>query len=106
MVTADNAGFHAPYGVFVASGPSVRRGDVSGATILDVAPTVLQLFGVPIPYEMDGKVIVQAFKPEWLAANPPHYLEMETATVERESGPLTEDTDEVIERLKSLGYIK
>ena len=106
MVTADNAGYHAPYGVFVASGPAIRRGALRGANVLDIAPTVLQLFGAPIPLEMDGKVIVQAFKPEWLAANPPRYQDIDIANVERESATLTEDTEEVIERLKSIGYIK
>jgi hypothetical protein len=73
---------------------------------LDIAPTILQLFSEPIPFEMDGKVLVQAFEPEWFAAHAPRYLDMETAIARRENAPLTEDTDEVIERLKSIGYIK
>ena len=105
MVTADNAGYHASYGVFIASGPSVRHAELRGATVLDIAPTILQLFGVPIPFEMDGKVLVQAFEPEWFAAHVPRYLDVETAKAE-ENTPLTEDTDEVIERLKSIGYLQ
>ncbi len=105
MVTADNAGYHAPYGVLVASGPSVRHAELRGATVLDIAPTILQLFGAPIPYEMDGKVLAQAFETEWFAAHTPRYLDMETGIAERKESPLTEDTDEVIERLKSIGYI-
>ena len=105
MVTADNAGYHAPYGVFVASGPSIRRTELRGATVLDIAPTILQLFGAPIPFEMDGKVLVQAFDPEWFAAHVPRYSDVETARAE-DNAPLTEDTREVIERLKSIGYIK
>ena len=105
MVTADNAGYHAPYGVFIASGPAVRHAELRGATVLDIAPTILQLIGVPIPFEMDGKVLVQAFKPEWFAAHVPRYLDVETARAE-ENAPLAEDTEDVIERLKSIGYIE
>jgi hypothetical protein len=108
MVTADNAGYHDANGVFIASGPTIRE-DVRfrGATVLDVAPTILQLFEAPIPLEMDGKVLVQAFDPEWFSTHPPRYVDEETVFAEHEeSAPLTEDTEEVIERLKSIGYLQ
>ena len=54
---------------------------------------------------MDGKVLVQAFEPEWLAAHVPRYRETETER-EEDDAPLTDDTEEVVERLKSIGYIK
>jgi predicted AlkP superfamily phosphohydrolase/phosphomutase len=108
MVTADNAGYHAPYGVVLASGPAIRAGtELAGASVLDVAPTILQLLDQPIPFEMDGKVLVQAFHRPWLADHPPRYVDVETAISPEQRGqPLTDATEEAIERLKSIGYLQ
>ena len=41
--------WHRPYGIFCARGPGILSDErVYGATILDVAPTVLHLFGLPV----------------------------------------------------------
>jgi hypothetical protein len=40
----------------------VKRGaPIHGASILDVAPTVLHLFGLPRGADMDGQVLINAF---------------------------------------------
>lgn len=50
---------HAMHGIFVLSDPgSDRRGKREGLHLLDVAPTVLDRMGLPIPPDMEGKVIV------------------------------------------------
>lgn len=51
------SGNHTPYGFLLACGPDIASGEVSGADILDLAPTILNLLGQPIPEEMEGKVI-------------------------------------------------
>lgn len=35
---------------------------IYGATLLDVTPTILTLFGLPVGEDMDGRVLVQAFE--------------------------------------------
>lgn len=45
---------HAPLGVFIMSGPGVRPGPRDDLRILDVAPTILRLFDVPVPEGMHG----------------------------------------------------
>ncbi len=49
---------HAQHGVFILYDPrrSVGR-KVEGLNVLDVAPTILDLFGLPVPRDMQGKVI-------------------------------------------------
>ena len=48
---------HAGNGVFIAAGKHFpSRKDVN-YSITDIAPTVLHLFGLPVPYSFDGKVI-------------------------------------------------
>ena len=46
---------HAQFGAFILSGPgSSLEGEVHGAHLLDIAPTLLDLAGVRIPKEMQG----------------------------------------------------
>jgi len=54
---------HRPYGVVAMRGPGVQRGErVFGAGLLDVAPTVLSLFGLPVGRDLRGRPLVQAFE--------------------------------------------
>jgi tetratricopeptide (TPR) repeat protein len=53
---------HRDFGIFCLRAPGVRRGErVYGASVLDIAPTILHLFGLPSGQDMDGKVLVNAF---------------------------------------------
>jgi len=57
--TFGNSGSHRPYGIFMAYGKDVAKGKkIKGANIIDVAPTILNVMGLPIPKEMDGKIIM------------------------------------------------
>jgi arylsulfatase A-like enzyme len=43
-------------------GPGVRRGGrISDCTNLDIAPTLLTILGLPVPEEMKGRVLSEAF---------------------------------------------
>ncbi len=54
--------WHRPQGVFVASGPGFKRDElVYGARLLDVAPTILHWFGLPVGADMEGRVLEEAF---------------------------------------------
>jgi len=56
---------HSPYGIFVLKGPGIKKDErIYGASVLDVTPTLLTLFGLPVASDMDGKVIVNAFEEE------------------------------------------
>ncbi len=49
---------HRPYGIFVAAGPGFRPGAaLTGASLLDICPTILHLFGLPVGRDMDGRVL-------------------------------------------------
>lgn len=53
---------HSPYGIIVMNGPGIRKGGtISGASILDLTPTLLTLYGLPVGKDMDGKVLTAAF---------------------------------------------
>jgi tetratricopeptide (TPR) repeat protein len=62
----DNDTWKSPHGIFAACGPGFARDAlVFGATVLDVAPTVLTHFGLPIGDDMEGRVLLEGL------ANPP-----------------------------------
>ncbi len=52
--------WHRPYGIFAAAGAGIRRDElIHGATLLDVAPTVLTLLGLPVADDMDGQALTR-----------------------------------------------
>ncbi len=58
----DNESWKSPHGVFAACGPGwATDALVVGATVLDVAPSVLTWFGLPIGDDMEGRVLVEGF---------------------------------------------
>jgi len=55
---ADVSGTHRDDGILIAAGPGVRAGvALEPAGLLDVAPTVLALLGVPVPEDFEGQPI-------------------------------------------------
>ncbi|MBW6481850.1 MAG: alkaline phosphatase family protein [Vicingaceae bacterium] len=53
---------HRPYGIFAIKGPNIKKGEqVFGASIIDVTPTLLALYGLPIGKDMEGKPLVECF---------------------------------------------
>jgi predicted AlkP superfamily phosphohydrolase/phosphomutase/tetratricopeptide (TPR) repeat protein len=54
---------HRHFGILCMNGPGLRRGEpILGASLLDICPTVLTLFGLPPGQDMDGKVLLPVFQ--------------------------------------------
>jgi predicted AlkP superfamily phosphohydrolase/phosphomutase len=97
-------GGHNQEGIVIASGPDMSSGDELGASIYDIAPTLLYLHDAPLPEEMDGKVLDQILHPtvqnkKEIKRRPIH--EIVTPNESRNRN----DSDTVQERLEDLGYI-
>lgn len=111
-VTGD-PGAHHIEGIFVASGPGIQasREPLPGLLIEDVAPTILHTLGLPVPEDMDGRVIVEMFQPGSANARPV----LKSAPVGRwpdeesgvsQSGFTASEEATIEERLRALGYIE
>ena len=50
---------HAQHGMFILRAPGVEPGLREGAHLLDVAPTVLELLGQPVPPAMRGASLLE-----------------------------------------------
>ena len=57
------SGDHTQYGIFMAYGPGIKEGwRVKNAEIYDITPTILHMFNVSIPKDIDGIVLKEIFK--------------------------------------------
>jgi predicted AlkP superfamily phosphohydrolase/phosphomutase len=104
---ANNSGNHRQYGIFIARGEVFKKdGLITGAEIIDIAPTALYIQGMPIPTVMDGKILTQAISPQFLANQKPIFSEDAEGDKEK-TIPYTEEESEIIrKRLKDLGYLE
>lgn len=113
------AGHHEPEGIFLAWGEDIAAGVIpEEATVVDVAPTVLQDLGEPIPSETDGRILDEVFEPD----SPPARRVSTTAryaTVDHDDGgsdrssrrtdrddETDRDFEAVEDRLRGLGYVE
>jgi len=50
-------------GIFLAYGNGIKKGEVlTGVSILDIAPTILYVMGIPVPNDIDGRVLKEIFE--------------------------------------------
>ena len=53
---------HRSHGVFLLAGPGIKPDErIYGLNLLDIAPTLLWLFGVPVGRDMAGRVLTETF---------------------------------------------
>ncbi|MBK8564074.1 MAG: alkaline phosphatase family protein [Saprospiraceae bacterium] len=99
---------HSPYGIIVMKGPGIKKDELLfGASLLDVTPTLLHIFGLPSAKDMDGKVLVQAFEDESIIEPIESWEAIEGEDGRHPQGlELSEaDNKEELRQLIELGYI-
>jgi arylsulfatase A-like enzyme len=93
-------------GIVVLHGPGVKANTAIHGDIIDIAPTVLYALGLPVPSIMDGKMLQDGFTPEYLAAHSISRADGSTGTVAASDKVYSaEDEEQVMERLRQLGYV-
>ncbi|MEE4311954.1 MAG: alkaline phosphatase family protein [candidate division KSB1 bacterium] len=104
----DITGEHEPLGIVLFAGKNIKQGHkLDEGSVLDVVPTILYLKDLPLAKDMDGKIIEGAISEDYIAKNPVQYIDT-YETGENRSKEETEDhsmTDDLEQRLKSLGYL-
>ena len=92
-------------GLLVLSGAPVAPGDLGAVSERDVAPTLLHLLGLPRSRELDGRVLEGALSPSFRRDHPVRLVD----TYGRRPVARADRSDfdqDVLEQLKSLGYIQ
>jgi len=97
-----------PDGVIILSGPLFKKNHkIEGATLLDITPTLLYMQGLPIGRDMDGKVLFDAFQPAFVKKYSPTLVASHDKGERQKGEAATSEMDEeILEDLKSLGYIQ
>jgi predicted AlkP superfamily phosphohydrolase/phosphomutase len=100
-----HTGHHRLEGAIIACGTGVPQGTITGAEILDLAPTILYHLGLGIPSDMDGRILEEIFPPERMTSDPPRAVSPEHDLPEPKAGYSQEEEEMIRERLKDLGYM-
>ena len=107
-VSAGIANWHRPTGILALRGPALLRDElIHGAGLLDLAPTVLSIFGLPAGIDMPGRVLREAFRqppdvpriPSWEAVpgdagRPPTGVRLDAA-----------EADALRKQFEAIGYL-
>jgi predicted AlkP superfamily phosphohydrolase/phosphomutase len=106
--TSEWGGTHRLHGIVIADGPAFKSGaEIANARLIDIAPTLLHLLNVPVPEDMDGKVLTSVFHPDFLSAHAVRAgVASGTSGADRPSGYTDEESAKVEERLQALGYLE
>lgn len=99
---------NAPPGIIIMYGKGVKSGyTIEGASVFDVAPTVLALLGIPVPDDIEGAPITNALTGEFKERFPiRHVASHGGRQVQDLTFPESAVDQEFIEQLKALGYIE
>ena len=103
-------GIHRPLGMIALSGPEIpARGIQPEVQITDATPTLMWLLGLPIPDDVDGRLLGEFVDDASLEHVPPVFTHTEQAEGRGEIMPTAwtdpDEEQEVLERLRNLGYL-
>jgi predicted AlkP superfamily phosphohydrolase/phosphomutase len=99
-----DSGCHRLHGIFIGSGAAFVNGAVvPDARIIDLAPTILHILNVPVPEDMDGRVLIDALSSELRGQTTQVGAAATTSTAQVDF--TEEEQAEVEDRLRALGYL-
>jgi hypothetical protein len=104
-------GRHTKTGIFLMAGPGIRKGvKLQSASVYDITPTILELLGLPRAENMSGQVLLEAFDRKPTEPMRPLKTVKTYETGKRwenvTTEPVADSDDELLERLKALGYLQ
>jgi arylsulfatase A-like enzyme len=100
-----NSGDHRNDGILIVAGPPIKASHtLSAARLIDLAPTLLYLLGVPVPGDMDGQLLWEAITEQYRAEHPVQY--QKPASAANPAAQLSQSEEELLaRRLRDLGYM-
>jgi predicted AlkP superfamily phosphohydrolase/phosphomutase/tetratricopeptide (TPR) repeat protein len=100
---------HRDLGIFVMRGPGIKADQrVHSANLLDIAPTILTLFDLPVGADMDGRPLVDAFVDPPAPESIPSWDEVKGDDGGHPPGKKldADESRQSLEQLVALGYIE
>ena len=113
MLKGGVSGDHRPDGVVVLFGKHIRQGKkIENASLLDITPTILYLFGLPAGKDMDGRVLTDAIDKDCLRYRPVKLISSYDAVTRNNITKPAEAIEadninpDLMKKLKTLGYLQ
>jgi predicted AlkP superfamily phosphohydrolase/phosphomutase len=100
-------GNHRREGIFLGVGPKFKVNTFleDPLNLIDIAPTFYHLLDQPIPHDVDGRVVVEAMHPEFQQFTTIDYGENPTCDQSGIEAANFDESAELIQRLRDLGYL-
>lgn len=100
-------GCHRREGIFIAVGQDIRHGeDLGRLSIADLMPTILHSMGLPVPTSCDGEMRGDVFAEQSeTGQRSVGYQDVSSIPRTRREEDVDQDDEEVLARLRALGYI-
>jgi predicted AlkP superfamily phosphohydrolase/phosphomutase len=98
----EGRGTHQRDGIAILHGGPVAAGALEPASICDLAPTLLWAMEAGIPIDGDGRILFEAFEPEFATTQPVREIDEPFVAFHELADS---DSSEVNRRLRELGYI-
>ncbi len=100
------SGTHRPEGIFIANGPDIKAGArLSDARMIDLAPTILHLLGLPVPENLEGGVLTDLLEGEMANAPVSYCQPLARSTATPDTAYSDEEESMVRDKLSGLGYM-
>jgi predicted AlkP superfamily phosphohydrolase/phosphomutase/tetratricopeptide (TPR) repeat protein len=100
---------HSDFGILVMAGEGIKKDElIHGASVIDIAPTLLAMYGLPAGDDMDGKVLVGAFEEPPVLGTIPSWEDLPgddgRHPPDKRLDPIA--AKEALDQLVALGYIE
>ena len=106
-------GGHERPGIFALRGPGIVKGrHLDNISLLNVTPTILYSLNLPVPEDLEGDIVREAYSQQWIRQNPPQKgpqteRQLRSGTAVKETDILNnEEKEQIKKRLKTLGYFE
>jgi predicted AlkP superfamily phosphohydrolase/phosphomutase len=99
-----NTGDHRYNGILLMHGRGILPGDWGQANLMDITPTVLHLLGIPVPDDMDGRVLQKALSSDLQQITYAH-VQPENPLDTPSSDYTPQEEAEMLQHLQDLGYL-
>jgi predicted AlkP superfamily phosphohydrolase/phosphomutase len=100
------SGTHRRNGILLATGPTIMAGQIGDVLLQDIAPTLLHLAGIPIPADVDGRVLAELLRPEQRNSEDASPVYAGVAPNVTGAKQDEEEMSVVLQRLADLGYLE
>lgn len=100
--------WHRPFGMIAAQGPGITAGSRAyGASLLEIAPTVLHLLGLPPAYDMPGRILAEMLEEPTPLPRVESWeeIEGECGMHPPETRVDPQEAEAMLQQLADLGYI-